>query len=193
VAQQCVWPSTGRAHAHTPTHIHANTHARARTPIDIQAARSRRSSVRHVMCEHQSGRRLFVLAGYAWGPSNSTKCPSTYFRIATEDACEAAAVANGKTYAGPTSTPQPDRPKGCYWNEQGGSSVFFNTDPVGSAFPRRLPLCIGAPLRRQSRVLRRSARTSEANAAARAVMYSRSSAVPPCVAFQVYFLSFVLW
>ena len=95
------------------------------------------------MCEHQSGRRLFVLAGYAWGPSNSTKCPSTFFRIATEDACDAAAAANGKTYVGPASL-SPGRPKGCFWNEQGGSNVFFNTDPVGSAFPRRLPLCIGA-------------------------------------------------
>jgi hypothetical protein len=86
---------------------------------------------------------LFVLAGYAWGPSNSTKCPSTYFRIATEDACDAAAAANGKTYVGPAS-PSPNRPKGCFWNEEGGNNVFFNPDPVGAAFPRRLPLCIGA-------------------------------------------------
>jgi hypothetical protein len=112
-----------------------------------------------VMCEHQSGRRF---AGYAWGPSDSTKCPSNFFHIATEDACKAAAAANGKTYGGPAS-PNPDRPKGCFWNEENGNNVFFNTDPVGAAFPRRLPLCIGAPLRRQSRVLRRSAHTSDAN------------------------------
>ncbi len=97
-------------------------------------------------------RRLFVLAGYAWGQSNSAKCPATFFRIATEDTCSIAAAANGKTYGGPYASP--DRPKGCFWNEEGGSNVFFNTDPVGAAFPRRLPLCIGAPLRRQSHVLR---------------------------------------
>ena len=99
-----------------------------------------------VACEHQSGRRLFVLAGYAWGPSNSTKCPSTYFRIATEDACDAAAAANGKTYAGRYAGP--DYPKDCSWYKaEDGDAVYFNADPVGSADPSSRPLCIGAPLR----------------------------------------------
>jgi hypothetical protein len=83
-------------------------------------------------------------AGYTWAPANSNKCPATFFRIATEDACSVAAAANGKTYGGKFSNPT--GAKGCFWY-QGANEVFFNTDPVGSAGLGELPLCIGAPLR----------------------------------------------
>ena len=86
-------------------------------------------------------------AGYTWAPANSNKCPATFFHIATADACSVAAAANGKTYGGPYAGP--DAPKGCFWHQQGGNIVYFNTHPVGSAIPGTLPLCIGAPLRRQ--------------------------------------------
>ena len=105
---------------------------------------------------------FLLFAGYTWAPRNSNKCPATFSRIATADACSVAAAANGKTYAGQLSDPTAS--KGCFWYQEFGSNdVFFNSDPVGSADPSKLPLCIGAPLRRQCV---RCADATSANAAA---------------------------
>jgi hypothetical protein len=42
--------------------------------------------------------------------------------------------------AAPTNSA--NRPSGCFWNEQGGTNVFFNTHVTGAGFPRRLLLCV---------------------------------------------------
>jgi hypothetical protein len=89
---------------------------------------------------------LVSAAPYAWGSSNSSECPADFDRITTEDACRTAAIAAGKAYIGPPEAIA-DRPGGCFWNEQNGHSVFLNSDPAGSAYPRRLLLCAGARAR----------------------------------------------
>ncbi len=95
------------------------------------------------MHRRQPNRPLLVSAApYAWGSSNSSECPADFGRITTEDACRTAALAAGKTYFGPPEAIA-DRPGGCFWNEENGQSVFLNSDPAGSAYPRRLLLCAG--------------------------------------------------
>ncbi len=85
--------------------------------------------------------------GYVWGDSGSAACPANSLAITSAEACARAAAAMGKDWAG--NSDAAERPSGCFWNEQGGTNVFFNTHVNGSGFPRRLLLCVvGASLAR---------------------------------------------
>jgi hypothetical protein len=79
--------------------------------------------------------------GYEFGGSGSNECPAHSLKITSTEACASAAAAMGKDWsASPTNVE--NRPSGCFWNEQGGTNVFFNTHVNGSGFPRRLLLCV---------------------------------------------------
>ena len=86
--------------------------------------------------------------GYVWGDSGSAACPANSLAITSAEACARAAAAMGKDWSA-DPTDMAERPSGCFWNEQGGTNVFFNTHVNGSGFPRRLLLCVvGASLAR---------------------------------------------
>ena len=82
----------------------------------------------------------FCAAAYAWGDSSDNTCPKNAVRIGSKEACHRAADVMGMDWAG--SNNLTDRPRGCFWNEEGGRHVFFNAHPVGSGHARRLPLCL---------------------------------------------------
>ncbi len=80
-----------------------------------------------------------VAEPYAWGDSGSNTCPENAVQTGSAEACQRAAAVMGKDWGG--SENETDQPRGCFWNEQGGSNVVFNAHPNGSGYARRLPLC----------------------------------------------------
>jgi hypothetical protein len=80
-------------------------------------------------------------AGYAWGEDGSNQCPTSYYAIVNEAACETAATAAGKAYV--RSETDPSYPSGCYLYQDGGG-FFFNADVVGAGVLGVQLLCSGA-------------------------------------------------
>ena len=80
-------------------------------------------------------------AGYAWGEDGSNQCPTSYYAIVNEAACETAAAAAGKDYFG--SETDPSYPSGCYSGQRYGG-FFFNADAVGVGVRGTQLLCSGA-------------------------------------------------
>jgi hypothetical protein len=83
-------------------------------------------------------------AGYAWGEDGSNQCPTSYYAINIEAACETAATAAGKFYI--SSETDPSTPSGCYFYP-GIGGFFLNADEVGAGVPGAQLLCSGTPLR----------------------------------------------
>jgi hypothetical protein len=80
-------------------------------------------------------------AGYAWGEDGSNQCPTSYYAIGDEAACESAASAAGKVYYG--SDTRSSYPSGCYLYQE-LQFVVFNDDAVGAGVPSTQLLCSGA-------------------------------------------------
>ncbi len=80
-------------------------------------------------------------AGYAWGKYGSNQCPTSYYAIVNEAACESAATAAGEAYRGSVTVPY--SPSGCYLDKEGGG-CRFNADAVGSGHRDLQLLCSGA-------------------------------------------------
>ncbi len=77
------------------------------------------------------------------GGTNSDGCPSTFFRIETEAACETlAAIAGANMYAG--SEEYSYYPIGCFWHTVSGK-VYWNTHVSGASNSFAKPLCAGPP------------------------------------------------
>ena len=81
-------------------------------------------------------------AAYAWGGDGGSQCPTRYYRIVYEAACESAAAAAGARYDGTAS--EYAYPSGCVYLQGGG--VYLNTHPTGSGSPGAQLLCSGATL-----------------------------------------------
>ena len=94
---------------------------------------------------------LMRAAAYARGGDGDNECPTRYYRIVNEAACESAAAAAGALYIGNFS--QYAYPSGCLSLQ--GQGVYLNTDPTGFGYPGAQLLCSGAtPLARSAYTLR---------------------------------------
>ena len=88
-----------------------------------------------------------VCAGaYAAGTLGSNECPTDYFRIEAEGACQIAAAAAGQAYKGSES--DSGWPRGCYSYSalltSGSSGVYFNKATTGAGQGNSKLLCSGA-------------------------------------------------
>ena len=80
-------------------------------------------------------------AGYAWGEDGSNQCPTSYYAIINEAACETAARAAGKDYRGRET--DPSYPSGCFFGQR-YDGFYFNADAVGAGVRGAQLLCSGA-------------------------------------------------
>ena len=67
-------------------------------------------------------------AAYARAGDGGNQCPTSYYRIVNEAACERAAAAAGERYYGTISAAY--YPSGCVYLQ--GDAVYLNTHPTGS-------------------------------------------------------------
>ena len=94
---------------------------------------------------------LMRAAAYARGGDGDNECPTRYYRIVNEAACQSAATAARERYDGTLS--ESYYPSGCFYSQ--GQGVYLNTDPTGSGYPGAQLLCSGAtPLARPAYTLR---------------------------------------
>jgi hypothetical protein len=106
--------------------------------------------------------------------SNTSACPSGFFPLDYEKACQRAAVIANKPYGGSLSGKglKDAYMAGCYWHTIDGS-VYFNDKPASApdrVDPFALQLCAGAPIparRYAPHAAERGARRSVACHAAR--------------------------
>jgi hypothetical protein len=90
-------------------------------------------------------------AAYARGGDGDNECPTRYYRIVNEAACQSAATAARERYGGNLS--EYAYPSGCFSLQ--GRGVYLNTHPTGSGSFGRQLLCSGAtPLARSAYTLR---------------------------------------
>ena len=81
-------------------------------------------------------------AAYARAGDGGNQCPTSYYRIVNEAACESAAAAAGELYYGTDSAAY--YPSGCVYLQ--GDAVYLNTHPTGSGSSGAQLLCSGATL-----------------------------------------------
>ncbi len=79
-------------------------------------------------------------AGYAWGEDWSNRCPTSYYAIFNEAACETAAAAAGEAYVG--SWTVPSLPSGCFFFQRYGG-FYLNAGAVGAGVRGAQLLCSG--------------------------------------------------
>jgi hypothetical protein len=107
-----------------------------------------RTQTRHLHCARLGAMHSLLptpavpcAADYAWGEDGSNRCPTSYYTIVNEAACETAATAAGEGYFGIRT--DPSFPSGCYLHQRIGGFVF-NADAVGTGVRGTQLLCSGA-------------------------------------------------
>jgi hypothetical protein len=86
---------------------------------------------------------LMRAAAYARGGDGDNECPTRYYRILNEAACQSAATATRERYERTVSYYA--YPSGCFSFQ--GQGVYLNTDPTGcDYYPGAQLLCSGATL-----------------------------------------------
>jgi hypothetical protein len=85
---------------------------------------------------------LMRAAAYARGGDGDNECPTRYYRIVNEAACQSAATAARERYDGTVLTSYD--PSGCFYSQ--GQGAHLNTFPTGSGSPGTQLLCSGATL-----------------------------------------------
>jgi hypothetical protein len=82
-------------------------------------------------------------AAYARGGDGDNECPTRYYRIVLEEACQSAATAARERFDGALSNDA--YPSGCFSLQ--GRGTYLNTHPTGSDYyPGAQLLCSGATL-----------------------------------------------
>ncbi len=85
---------------------------------------------------------LMHAAAYARGGDGDNECPTRYYRIVNEAACQSAATAARERFDGTLS--EYAYPSGCFSFQ--GRDTYLNTHPTGSGSSGAHLLCSGATL-----------------------------------------------
>jgi hypothetical protein len=85
---------------------------------------------------------LMRAAAYARGGDGDDECPTRYYRIVNEAACQSAATAARERYE--RTVLDDAYPSGCFSLQ--GQGVYLNTHPTGSGSSGAQLLCSGATL-----------------------------------------------
>jgi hypothetical protein len=121
--------------SHDCIQLHVQTEMRARTAMRAD---------RHVHAlASDAVASLMRAAAYARGGDGDNECPTRYYRIVNEAACQSAATAARERYERTVS--DSGYPSGCFSLQGGGA--YLNTHPTGSDYyPGAQLLCSGATL-----------------------------------------------